>query len=129
MDAQVLQYPLDKVDILIVNETEAAGLSGEQKAEDMLSALSDKYPKCEIVLTLGSKGVQAVSEGKTFSVPAENVEAVDTTAAGDTFIGYYLGERVKEKSIEDSLKLACRAAAISVTRPGAADSIPTPDEL
>ena len=64
-----------------------------------------------------------------FHVPACQVKAVDTTAAGDTFIGYFLADRLSGRSIEQSLQTACRAAAISVGRPGAMDSIPYRREL
>ncbi len=129
MDAQVANYPLDKVDILIVNGTEGAGLAGQTSPDRIMAALSETYPDCEIVLTLGAQGARACCAGEVFCVAAEKVKAVDTTGAGDTFIGYYLGERVAGRGVGDALRRACRAAAISVTRPGAADSIPTPEEL
>jgi len=129
MDAEVASYPLDKVDILIVNETEGAGLSGSTSPDGIMETLSERYPDCEIVLTLGAQGARASCAGEVFCVAAEKVKAVDTTGAGDTFIGYYLGERVVGRSVDQALKRACRAAAISVTRPGATDSIPTPEEL
>jgi len=60
---------------------------------------------------------------------ALKVEAVDTTGAGDTFIGYFLAELSRGSSIENSLQIAVRASALCVTRAGAADSIPSLEEL
>jgi ribokinase len=62
-------------------------------------------------------------------VPAEKVHAVDTTAAGDTFIGFFIAQKLAGQPIESCLRTACHAAAICVTRPGAADSIPHLQEV
>ncbi len=62
-------------------------------------------------------------------MPAVKVEAVDTTGAGDAFIGYFVAEICRRSKVEAALQLACQAAAVCVTRPGAADSIPKRVEL
>jgi ribokinase len=128
-DDSIKALPLEKVSILVLNETEGTGLAGTDEPESILNILTTKYPHCEIILTLGSAGVIRAYREERQHVEAIKVKAIDTTAAGDTFIGYYLACKILKLSPEICLKYACRAAAITVTRPGAADSIPTLDEL
>ncbi len=125
----VLDYPLDRVAILIVNELEGEGLTGSNKPEDILSRLRPRLTETEIILTLGANGVLYDDGRERLRVPALAVDAVDTTAAGDTFIGYFLAQRLRGSGVKTSLETACRAAAISVSRPGATDSIPFRREL
>ena len=127
-DQQVAGYPLELVDTFVVNETEAAGLSGEAEA-DSLAALTQRFNQARIILTLGERGVAYRCGGEAVEVPAERVEAVDTTAAGDTFIGYYLAGCAEGRGVREALELATRAAALCVTRPGAMDSIPSRADL
>lgn len=122
--ASVRGYPLDKVNLFILNETEGKSLTGKSTPDDILAALLQRYPHSGVVLTLGSRGAQYRDKEMAISVPAEKVESVDPTAAGDTFIGYFLAELSKGSAIEYCLKLACKASAICVQIPGAADSIP-----
>lgn len=125
----IASYPLELVDIFILNEIEAAGLSGSTDISQAMRSMRNKFPKARIVLTLGSKGVSyAGPEGEYFQ-EAEKVKAVDTTAAGDTFTGYFLAEFSKASTIADCLGIATRAAGLCVSRAGASDSIPTLDEL
>jgi ribokinase len=129
MDASVLKYPLQCVDIFILNEIEAGELSRRNSIGKIISALKKKYPRADIVLTLGSKGVCFASADQMLKIPAVKVKAVDTTAAGDTFTGYFLAELARGEKPGPALSLACRAAALCVMRPGAADSIPTRDQV
>jgi ribokinase len=128
MGAEVRDYPLDAVDWLFVNETEAAELGGAEP----LPALHARCPRAHVVLTLGANGVLCLPPGPgatPIRAAAPRVAAVDTTAAGDTFIGYFLAAVAAGRDLAPSLERACRAAALSVTRPGAADSIPLSREL
>lgn len=125
----VLNYPLELVSILIVNQTEGASLTGQNTPDTILASLSDRFPNTEFVLTLGGDGVRFRSGTQDLALPAERAEAVDTTGAGDTFIGYFLAARVAGTSLPDSLALACKAAAICVSRPGAASSIPCREDV
>lgn len=125
----IREYPLQMLDIIVLNEIEAEGLSGESNPEKIMLELSKFLPETEIVLTLGAKGALYSYRGETLFAPAEKVKAVDTTAAGDTFIGYFIAGRTAGLSAEQSMKNACRAAAIAVTRPGAIPSIPFAAEL
>jgi ribokinase len=122
--------PLDTVDWLLVNETEGAGLSGKTSPGDILQELARRCPRSSIVLTLGPEGARTrLADGTLLSTPAPRVDAVDTTAAGDTFAGYLIASLVCGVPPADALDRACRAAARTVLRPGAADSIPFASEL
>jgi ribokinase len=129
MTPQVLNYPLELVDILILNETEARSLSGEIEPEKIYETLNHRYPHTAIVLTMGHKGAAYFSPQVRFHQPAEKVHVVDSTGAGDTFIGFFLAELIKTDDPKAALAYATRAAAICVTRHGAADSIPSRREL
>jgi ribokinase len=120
----VRSYPLDKVKLFILNETEGRGLTEMSTPNGILDALVQRYPEARVVLTLGDRGARYRDQEIDVSVPAEKVETVDTTAAGDTFIGYFLAEFSTGGDIERCLRMACRASAVCVQRAGAADSIP-----
>ena len=122
---EVRAYPLELVDVLIVNETEATGLAGASEP----TALASLYPHAQIALTLGAAGAQYRSPSEQFDLPAPQVEAVDTTGAGDTFIGYFLQGLTADMTAQDAMARAVQAAALCVTRPGAMDSIPAADEI
>lgn len=129
MDEDVNGYPLEKVDIFIVNQVEGEALSGQSEPEAILDALQGLYPDSRTVLTLAKAGVIYADATERIHVAAKEVEAVDTTGAGDTFIGYFLAELARGSTIERCLEIGVRAAAVCVTRQGAADSIPTLSEL
>jgi ribokinase len=126
----VMAYPLELVDLFILNEIEAGDLAGETDPVLAIQSLHQQFPQALIVMTLGSAGVRCISPGgEQYFQPAESVTPVDTTAAGDTFTGFFLAEYLQHGDIRQALAIACRAAAICVTRPGAADSIPYLHEL
>ena len=130
MNDKVFQYPLKLVDILVVNLTEGKMLSGENEPADILSSLNTKYPNAKIILTLGNSGSWFSYKDEKFHIEASNVDKViDTTAAGDTFIGYYLANVSNVMQDKKALEIASYAAAICVTRNGAAVSIPSVKEL
>lgn len=121
------ELPLELVDIFMVNELEAAALAGtstEGDFRDILKALQKKYPKAAIVMTLGKEGVFYGYKEEFYSHPIFKVNAVDTTAAGDTFCGYFLTALCAEKSVETALREASAASAMAVSAKGAAPSIP-----
>jgi len=124
MTPAVSGYPLQDVDIFILNETEAEGLTGETTPESIRRAMSKQFPRAATVLTLGRQGAMYFDSLRVLRQPAATVAAVDTTAAGDTFIGYFLAELMRSGDPGKALALGCRAAAICVTRVGASDSIP-----
>ena len=126
---KVNSYPINLLDWLIVNEVEGAGIIGGEADENLLQRLAERYPKAGILLTLGSRGAQCVQNGHFASIGSCKVQAVDTTAAGDTFSGFFLYGVLEGLSLADTLSLATAASAMCVQRPGAADSIPTLAEL
>ncbi len=129
MDRRALKYPIEKLDWLFVNENEGEALSGEREPERMAVALRARCPKTEVVLTLGEEGSLYTGREGTFSLPARRVKAVDTTGAGDTFTGFCLRAVLLGLGARKALETATAASALAVTRPGAADSIPSWNEV
>ena len=123
---------LELVDYLIPNEIEAAmlaGVSPEGADAKALAAALQKLGSDNVIITLGAKGVHAALYGGDFTFPAEVVQAVDTTAAGDTFIGGFVAGLASGMDEAESIQQGQRAAAWSVTKPGAQTSIPFLHEL
>jgi ribokinase len=130
MSPAVLDYPLELVNLFIVNEVEAAGLCGAELApEATLTALRAKFPEAHFLLTLGARGAMALGGGSVETVPPRDVQVVDTTAAGDTFIGYFLATRTAGATLRDALWRASVASSICITRQGASPSIPLAAEV
>lgn len=126
------ELPLSCISLFMVNELEAAQLAGtdaDAEYEATLTALRKKYPHAAVVMTVGADGVLYEDEAERLRLPAFKVQAVDTTAAGDTFCGYFLAAVCAGKSAETALKEASAASAIAVSRAGAAPSVPTADEV
>lgn len=129
MSDDVRDMPLQCVDYLVVNEIEAEDLLNDAKAnasqpESLLTQLLERYPHLKIVLTLGAKGVMYKDAEQTITVAAQKVEPIDTTAAGDTFIGYFIQQAMSGASIRTALEVASKASAITVQTLGASESIP-----
>ncbi len=120
--------PLEKLSWLLVNEVEGAFLAGTEDPEEIARVLTARYPKTMLVLTLGVQGSLAALGQERVRMPARTVKAVDTTAAGDTFTGYFLRGVLDGRGLEESLGLAAAASALAVTRVGAADAVPAYDE-
>ncbi len=129
MSPAVNDYPLQDVDLFILNETEAEGLTGRNTPESVRAAMTARFPHAATVLTMGREGAVFMDSTGIIHHPGINVQAVDTTAAGDTFIGYFLAEFMRCGEPAKALALGCRAAAICVTRPGASESIPSLREI
>lgn len=124
MTAAVRDLPLAQCAVLILNETEATSLAQTEDAEEALAILAQRYPATRLVLTLGAKGALMQHEGQRIREAALAVKVVDTTGAGDTFVGYFLAGLIQGLTAAVALQRACRAAALSVMVAGATPSIP-----
>lgn len=119
------EFPFEAVRYLLINETEGQQITGQTVPEKIVSELLNRYPEMRIVLTLGEKGALYADKKCMIHQAAFSVLAVDTTGAGDTFTGFFLGSLLQHNDVKMALRDACAAAAISVTKNGAAESIPT----
>jgi ribokinase len=117
------------INLLIVNEIEAAELAGSSHYDDIVMFIENNFAHGAVILTLGKKGVEWFTKDEHIEIPAFTVDAVDTTAAGDTFIGYFLAHYQAHQRPAEALRHACAASAIAVTRIGAAPSIPELSEV
>ncbi len=118
------QFPLSLVDWFILNEVEGRELTGKTAAEEIMAGMREQFPNARVVLTLGKDGAMYFDAETSVTVPAGKGKPVDTTAAGDTFTGYFFTGIANGKTPEEALRFATRASDITVTRKGAAESIP-----
>ena len=125
----LLGWPLELVSWLILNEVEGEDITGRQAPQEILDELLRRYPACRVVLTLGEKGSMYADANARHVQDICSCTAVDTTAAGDTFTGYFLQAAAQGKPIPYALRIAAQASAIAVSRPGAAASIPLAEEV
>ncbi|MEU3407946.1 ribokinase [Streptomyces sp. NPDC006670] len=118
---------LAATDLLVPNEHEAAALTGLTDPHRAAEALLREVP--EVVITLGAAGSLYAARGREpLTVPAPRVRAVDTTAAGDTFVGALAVALGEGRPVREALRWASVAASLSVQRPGAQSSMPTRTE-
>lgn len=129
MNETILSLDFSQIDYLILNETEAEQISKTSDTNQFFSFMRNKYPNLHIVLTLGENGSIYAYGDEMHHCLAYQVDAVDTTAAGDTYTGYFIASLSMNYSIKEALDRASIAAAISVSRPGAAVSIPMAEEI
>ena len=113
---------LGDVDFICVNALEAETLARH------IGCVVSSIPVARLLVTHGSDGAEYRTAEGSWRVAAFPVEAVDSTGAGDTFLGYFLAALDQGEEDEAALAIASAAAAIQVTRPGAADAIPRKDE-
>ena len=118
-----------KLDWLLVNEVEAQQLSGSRDPKEAWKILRGPYPHLQLLVTLGSEGSIAFTGDETVQGKASRVTAVDTTAAGDTFTGYFIASLMEGRPLAECMRRASIASGIAVTRAGAAASIPTREEV
>lgn len=114
---------LESIDLLAVNAVEAEALCTEMRAT------LETLPVPSLLVTRGKKGATYYMEGEVIEQPAFTVDPVDTTGAGDTFLGAFLAHLTTGNEIEAALRFASAASAIQITRPGAADAIPNIREI
>lgn len=122
----------NQIDYFIVNETEAE-LYGNLPVFDVVSAYQAAQQLINlgvknVIVTLGAQGAIFKNNSTQFHIPGIEVEVVDTTAAGDTFVGGLVSALLENKSMKDSMQFAISASALAVTKHGAQPSIPTKSE-
>lgn len=128
-ETDLLELKLEAVDWLFINEVEGQQMTGSSDPAAILSILRERYPSMNIVLTLGKQGAVCDTPDERVVQPIFPVKAVDTTAAGDTFTGYFVASYTQGYSLKDCMARAAAASAISVSRHGASISIPEPAEV
>ena len=120
---------MSKISVFLLNEVEGGQITGLVEPDEIIAKLLEMFPHAKIVLTLGKDGaIYADSTQKHFQ-PVFKVQAVDTTAAGDTFTGYFLAGLCENMPIPEILKMSAKASSIAVSRPGAVPSIPFRKEV
>lgn len=120
---------LSKISLFLMNEIEGFQITGEKESDKILTKVKALYPKAKVVLTLGGDGSVYQDETGIYRQGIFKVKAVDTTAAGDTFTGYFISSIIDGLPVQDGLELAAKASAIAVSRPGATASIPLRSEV
>ena len=127
---QALEHcDLTKISLFLMNEIEGFQITGEKEPDKILQKVKELYPNAKVVLTLGSDGSVYQDDTGIYRQGIYKVKAVDTTAAGDTFTGYFISSIIDGLPVQEGLKLAARASAIAVSRPGATASIPLRSEV
>lgn len=120
---------LSKISVFILNEVEGYQITGKRDPGEILTEMSQRFPKAKIMLTLGVDGAIYQEGSHRLFQPIFPVKAVDTTAAGDTFTGYFLAGLSEGLSIHETLRRSAKASSIAVGRPGAVPSIPYREEV
>ena len=118
-----------KISFFLMNEVEGNQITGLTDPDEIIAEMLKRFPKAKIVLTLGKDGAVYADAGQKHFQPIFKVQAVDTTAAGDTFTGYFLAGLLDGMPVPDILKMSAKASSIAVTRAGAVPSIPYRNEV
>ena len=129
VDESLKTIDFNKIDTLILNETEAYDLSGCENPDQIINYFRKNYKDLNIVLTLGKDGGIYSSKAMEIKFSSFKTKTIDTTGAGDTFLGYFLANISKGEDVEKSLKLASLAAGLACSKEGAATSIPSLKEV
>ena len=130
VDGREKDYDYSRVGLLIVNEVEAAALADDEDPRGAFDILTSRFPDTIVLLTLGRDGgIYGGGEHPPVVYQSHVVDAVDETAAGDTFIGYFMAEWLRSQNLARAVEDASAAGAIAVTKPGAASSIPSRAEV
>ena len=126
---KILECDLGKVSIFLLNKVEGQQLTGQVTPSAILSFMEANYPNSRVVLTMGEGGAIYHAGNEEMYQPSFKVEVVDTTAAGDTFSGFFIASLIKKMPIREGLTIAAKAAAMAVMANGAVKSIPFMSEV
>lgn len=129
IDHHLWTCDLEKVHLFIMNELEGEALTDCKEPQDVLREMKKRYPNAAVLLTLGDKGAYYSAGNNIYYQKIVPTKAVDTTAAGDTFTGYFIAGLIDKLTVEENLQRCAKAASITVSREGAAQSIPTLEEV
>ena len=129
MTDNIKDLPLAKLDTLIVNQGEAEALCGAADIDEMTRQMAALAPQTRVVVTLGGDGAMLLANGEVTHMNSPSVDVVDTTGAGDTFVGYFLAGVAEGMNDHNALQRACLAGSIAVTRQGAITAIPDRSEV
>lgn len=128
-DRNIAEMDFNKLSYIVLNEFEAEEISGKAIPQESISYIKSKYPNLKIVLTLGSNGsIYSDTNAKIYQAAFE-VDTVDTTAAGDTFMGYFAAELARGTDYAQILKISSAASALAVSKKGAVPSIPGKNDV
>ena len=122
--SDIKKLPLSLVRWLFCNETEGEALFGSRDIREITERFIMQIPDGDLILTLGKDGSVFKNREKFIAQPIFETKTVDTTAAGDTFLGYFLASVTKGESVERSMAVASKAASVAVSVKGASSSIP-----
>lgn len=128
----ILSFPLEKVSYFFVNEIEAAQITKTNNTNDydkILNDIKNKFPSASIIMTIGKQGAFYAKDNIKVHQPIIDAPVVDTTAAGDTFMGYFIASIIKGYDVEEALFFATKASAVTVSKSGALVSIPFEDQI
>jgi len=123
------EVDMKKISIFLLNEVEGSQVTGLTDPDEIIAKMLEMFPQARIVLTLGKDGAVYADAGQKHFQPIFKVKAVDTTAAGDTFSGYFLAGLLDGMPVPEILKMSAKASSIAVTRAGAVPSIPYRSEV
>lgn len=129
VDETIKTIDFNKIDSLILNETEAYELSGCENSDEIIDYFRKNYKDLNLLLTLGKDGGIYSSKDKEIKFSSFKTHAIDTTGAGHTFLGYFLASISKGADLEKSLNIASLAAGLACSKSGAANSIPSLKEV
>lgn len=129
LDAYLDSCDLSRITYFMMNEIEGKQITGEKNVDKILDKMIQMYPESKVILTLGESGSMYRDKENFFKQDIFKTIVVDTTAAGDTFTGYFISAIISGKSIPDALKISAMAASIAVSREGASPSIPKLNEV
>lgn len=123
------KLPLHTVSVFVVNEIEGADLFEVNSVDEVIDKAVQTFPDSMVLLTMGEEGSRFYDGKAKYEQKIFPVKALDTTAAGDTFLGYFIYGVTKDEPMDVVLERAAAASAIAVSRNGAAPSIPTLKEV